>query len=350
MPYRTGAEQVVPYQVSDLYATMAEEDGVVTKLTDKSILVTYKSGKTRAVQIGRRYGSAAGITIPHMLVTSLKEGQAVKFGQAIAFNTGYFEEDLLNPGFLVFKTAMLVNVALFEDPLTDEDSSCISYRLSKRMNTQMTKIKNVIVNFDQDVTMVPKADTLVNSTDILCVIGDASTAGKNYFSDNSLDTLKLLSRHTPMSGIDGRLEKIEVYYHGEIEDMSPTLQALAKESDKQLTKLRKDMGKSAMTGIVDEGFRIDGSPLSLDTMVIKFYITTDVSAGVADKAVVAHQIKTVISKTIEDDVVTESGMPIDMLFGRKSLAARIVLSADIVGTSTLILQLIGKHAAKAYRS
>ena len=349
MPFRTGAEQAVPYQVSDLYATMAEEDGVVTKLTEKSILVTYKSGKTRSVELGRRYGSAAGITIPHYLLTTLKEGQTVRFGQTIAFNQGYFEEDLLNPGFLVFKTAMLANIALFEIPLTHEDSSCISYRLSKRLNTKMTKIKNVIVSFDQEVTQVPKVNAPVMSSDILCVIGDASTVGKNYFSDNSLDTLKLLSRHTPTSGIDGVLERIEVYYHGEIEDMSPSLQALTKESDKQLTKLRKDMGKSAMTGTVDEGYRIEGSPLSLDTLVLKYYITTDVSAGVADKVVVSHQLKTVISKTIDDDIVTESGMPIDMFFGRTSLSARIVLSADIIGTSTLILQLIGKEAVKAYR-
>lgn len=350
MPFRTGAEQVIPYQVGDLYATMAEEDGVVTAVNEKSVVVTYKSGATKAVEIGRRFGSAAGLTVPHQIVTPLKAGQPVKAGMAIAFNTGFFEEDMLNPGYLVFKFATLATVALFESPMTDEDSSCISYRLSKKLTSQMTKEKNVFVNFDQIVSAIPKIGEKLLSSDILCIIENESTAGKNYFQEASLDTLKMLNKDTPPAGIDGVLERIEIYYHGEIEDMSPSLKALVKESDRRIAKQRKEMGKSALTGAVDEGFRIEGTPLDLDSLVIRFFITTDVSAGVADKAVVANQIKTVVSETIDDDIVTESGTPVDMFFGRKSLGARIVTSPDLIGTSIMAQQLMGKAFVAAYRS
>lgn len=336
--------------VNDLFCTTAQEDGVVTSLTDEAILITYKSGKTKAVEIGRRFGSASGMTIPHTLVTPMKAGQSFKAGQTIAFNKDFFEEDFFNPGFLVYKGSLMANVALYESPLTDEDASLISYRLAKRLQTKMSKVKPVTIDFTQEVTMMVKEGDTVSSTDILCLIDDVSTAGKEYFSRDSLDMLRTVNKFTPTAGIDGVIERIEVRYHGETEDMSESLRVITNASDRRLAKLRKGLGKTVVTGEVDEGFRIDGSPLDFESCVIKFYITTDVSAGVADKIVVSGQLKSVISKVMDDDVVSEFGVPVDVAYGRKSVQARIVTSADLVGTSTLCLRLIGKMTVKAYGS
>jgi hypothetical protein len=101
---------------------------------------------------------------------------------------------------------------------------------------------------------------------------------------------------------------------------------------------------------VDDGFRVEGDPLALDTLAIKVYITSLVSAGVGDKGVFAHQMKTVFGEIMTEDVKTESGVLVDAIFGQNSVDARIVLSPAVVGTTATLLGVLGKRALKAYRS
>jgi hypothetical protein len=51
---------------------------------------------------------------------------------------------------------------------------------------------------------------------------------------------------------------------------------------------------------------------------------------------------------LPEPIVTESGETVDAIFGRRSVQARIVLSSDIIGTTNVLLKLIGKEAAKLY--
>lgn len=46
---------------------------------------------------------------------------------------------------------------------------------------------------------------------------------------------------------------------------------------------------------------------------------------------------------------TEDGEKIDALFGYRAIAARIVLSPDIIGTTTTLLKVIGSKAVKLYK-
>ena len=64
--------------------------------------------------------------------------------------------------------------------------------------------------------------------------------------------------------------------------MSDSLREIAEISDKEMVKRNRSYGKTAFTGSVSDDFRVDGDPLNLDTMAIRIYITTDVSAGVGD--------------------------------------------------------------------
>lgn len=47
---------------------------------------------------------------------------------------------------------------------------------------------------------------------------------------------------------------------------------------------------------------------------------------------------------------TESGIPIDAIFGYQSIANRIVLSAEIMGTTNALLKLISKDVVDIYRA
>lgn len=351
---RTGYEQVVAQRTSDMYAAAALFDGKVVAVTKNGVQVEYDDGTPggtrKGYEIGRRYGDAAGLVIPHTVVSNVKVGQVFKKGEILTYNTGFFEKDVLNPKNVVWKIGVLVKTALMELNETLEDSSAISQRVADMLVTPVTKIIPIVVNFDQQVHRLVKIGDSVNSEDILCIIQDAVTSNAGLFDEESLDTLRILSNQTPQAKTKGVIERIEVFYHGDIEDMSDSLRVIAEAADRDLAARRKSIGKKVLTGSVDEGFRIEGDPLSLDSLAIRIYITGDVEAGEADKGVFANQMKTVFGKKFKGEYKTQTGERIDAIFGQKSIDDRIVNSPPIIGTTNVLLRLITELACKAYRS
>jgi hypothetical protein len=346
---RTGYEQVLAHRTSDLFATTAEENGRVISKSENGIIIRYDSGKTVGIELGRRYGQAEGLTIPHMVQSELTEGDSFKTGDIISYNTGFFERDVLNPKQVVWKAGLLVNTVLLESNQTLEDASSISPRLAEQLKTAQTKVKTVVVEFGQQLHNVVQVGSAVNPENILCTIADETASNANLLDEESLNTLRLLENKTPTAKIKGVVERIEVFYHGDKEDMSSTLLALANASDREMAKRHRSRGKTAFNGQVMDDFRVDNEPLALDTAAIRFYITSEVPAGVGDKGVFCNQMKTVFSEVLPQEMRTESGVIIDAVFGQKSIDDRIVNSPGIIGTTNTLLQVIGKKATQIYR-
>lgn len=345
---RTGYEQVVAQRTSDLFAKAAEKPGKVKEVNESGIVVEYNDGEVKGYEIGRRFGKAAGLTIPHELVTEMKVGQKFDVGDILTYNKGYFEKDILNPNNVVWKAGIIAKTVLMELPGTLEDSSIISAKVGKLLATKITKEKNIIVSFDQSVHKLVKVGSKVTSEDILCIIEDAVTANTDIFDKESIETLRSLGAMVPQAKCIGVVERIEVYYRGDKEDMSDTLRAIANASDRELGKRSKETAKTVFTGSVDEEFRIENEQLSLDTAVIKIYITSDVDASLGDKGVFCNQMKTVFGGVFDKKVETESGQEIDAIFSYLSIQARIVNSPILIGTGTTLLDIIGKKAASLY--
>lgn len=348
-PLRTGYEQVLAQRTDDLFAYTAKQKGKVTKVTKQAITITYEDGTTRSVELGRRFGTAAGSTFPHSVVTDLKVGDTFKEGDVVSYNEDYFTPDTLNPNRVVWKAGLMVKTAICESPDTLEDSSAISERVADELSTNMTKVRTLVIPFDQTVRRMVASGTKVDTESILCTIEDAVTAENDLFNEDTLDTLRILSANTPRAKYAGTVERIEVFYHGDIEDMSESLQALAIESDKELAKRQRALGKPVVTGSVDGGVRFESDPLELDTLAIKIYITSPVSAGIGDKGVFGNQLKTVFARVMGGVNETETGTPVDAIFGYQSISDRIVLSPEIMGTTNTLLRVISKRVAKAYR-
>lgn len=347
-PLRTGYEQVIAHRTDDLYAYTAKAAGKITKLSPKAITVTYEDGSSKTVELGRRFGVAAGAVMPHEVVTSLKLNDHVEAGDCIAYNTNYFELDKLNPKQAVWKAGVLLKTAIMESTDTLEDSSAISERAAALMETKLTEIRSITVTFDQSVRNLLPVGSTVDAESILCTIEDAVSAQNNLLDDDSLDTLRLIASNTPRAKAKGVIEKIEVFYHGDIDDLSPTLQELAQASDRDRKREARELGKQYSPGRVDDALRVDGNPLPQDHLVIRVYITKTVPAGVGDKGVVANQMKTIFGRVLAGRNETESGVPIDAIFGYQSISDRIVLSPEIMGTTNTLLKVISLRAVAVY--
>ena len=347
---RTGYEQVIGQRTNDLFSYAARKPGKVVSVKPEGIIVHYDDGETRGIELGRRFGNDSGLVFAHEVKTNFKEGDTFNKGDILSYNEGFFEPDLLNPKNMVWKQGIMVNTVLWESSQTLEDASAISKKLAGMLSTNLTKVKTVKVVFDQNIRNIVSVGTAVNHETILCIIEDAVTSNSNLFDEDSLNTLRLLSSQAPTAKLKGVVEKIEVFYHGDKEDMSDSLRTIANNSDRELSIKAKATGKKGFTGEVGEELRFDGDPLAFEQMAIRFYITTEVPSGIGDKGVFSNQLKTVFSEVLDHDVSTESGETIDAVFGSKSLQARIVHSPFIIGTSNKVLELIGKKAVNTYFS
>ncbi|MNS74786.1 hypothetical protein D3C72_1082700 [compost metagenome] len=131
--------------------------------------------------------------------------------------------------------------------------------------------------------------------------------------------------------------------------MSPSMQRLAKQGDKERKEFAAAMGEPAFTGEVDFSFRIKGEPIDPDNVAIRIYIDHDVSAGMGDKGVVANQMKTIISGVFSGENYLESGEPLDLKFANSSVEERMVLSPKLIASTNLIMSRLSKHVAAVYR-
>jgi hypothetical protein len=348
-PIRTGYEKIIGLRTSDLYHTAAQRDGEITKVNRHAIEVTYKDGSVKAVELGRRFGSVENIKIPHDIVTHLKVGDKVKRGDTVAYNTLFFEPDPLDTKHALWKQGVLLNVAFMEMKETLEDSCAISQEAARLLETQMTKVRDIVVTKDQAVHDVLPVGTVVEVNSILCTLEDPITADQSVFDDSSMSTLKLLAAHNPKAKISGTVEKIEVFYNvADIEDLSASLQDIAHASDLERKRKAKELHLPYASGKVTDDLRLDGDPLLAGTVAIRFYITVDVAQGVGDKLVLGNQLKSVVGKVMDGVNETVEGEAIDMIFSYAGVDNRLTLSTPLMGTTNVLLELIGKKAAELY--
>lgn len=347
---RTGYEYVIGNRTTDMFAYTAKDDGKVVSINQKGIIVEYSDGSRKGVALGRIYGKAEGSIYPHDIVSDLKEGQVFKKGDPIAYNTGFFERDMLDPSKIIMKNATLVKAVLFESNQTHEDSSAISKRLSTVFAAKTTKMRNFVIDFNQNLLNVVKLGEKVSPKDILMIIEDEITSGNSSFDEASLLTLKKLSNQAPRASYLGTVDKIEIFYNGDKADMSSSLKALADRSDRIMIDSCKASGKPVITGEVNSDYRVSGVPLAMDKAEIRFYITIETNTGVGDKIVTANQMKSVVGEVMDYNMTTEDGTEIDFVFGFRSVFARIVNSPTIMGTTNTLLKLIATKASKLYNS
>ena len=345
---QTGFENVIPYRTSSMFAVMADKDGTVISLNEFGIIVKFSDGELKGVKLGKRYGKAEGSTYPHTIVTPLKMGGKFKAGEPIAYNSNFFEEDFFNKKKLVMKSSLNTKVALMESSQTHEDCSSISANLHNKLTTKTIKTMSFVVEFKQGIRAICKVGSELTPKSILMIIEDETTANMDIFDEKSVEALKRLSNKAPKAKVNGKLDKIEVFYHGDKADMSPSLRKLANESDNYLKDVLKSSNDEIYSCEVTEDYRVGGNPLLLDRAEIKMHIEVSLNAGVGDKGVFANQMKSVFGEVLDYDIVSEDGEVIDSIFGYRSIANRVVLSPLLIGTTSTLLKLIGNKAAKIY--
>ena len=346
---RTGYDSVVAHRTPDLFAKTAEEALTVVSVTATGIILENAEGKRLGYEIGRRFGNAAGLVIPHNVVTPLKVGDKVSIGEPIIYNDGFFEPDFFNPKQIVLKMSRVMPTLLFDSIETFEDANAISPRVHEALSTKVTEVKTIVVAFDQVVHNVVSEGDRVEADTVLCTIEDAMGGNAGSYDQATLDTLRIVGAQTPRAHVKGKVERVDVFYHGEKERMTSSLKEMCDASDRVMKRRAIAANKPAYTGSVDSAMRIEGNPLMPEQVAIRIYITHSLGHSVGDKLVVANQMKSVTGEIMEEDLVTEKGDIIDVWFSLRSVYARIVNSPIDIGSTNTLLKVLGKEMVKAYK-
>ena len=346
---RTGYERIIPQRTDELFALTAKQPGKVLDVTDRFVRVEYADGSLKSYPIGRRYGIAAGVTYPHSILSNVVKDQVFSEGDCLVFNEHYFAKDPLNPTQVIWKGGALIKTALLESPDTLEDSSVISQDVAGLLETQITKVRDITISFDQVIHNLVSIGDSVDIDSILCTIEDAVTSQSKLFDDTSIDTLRLIAANNPKAKFKGVVEEIEFFYNGEIDDLSESLQQLARQSDLQRRRRARELGQTYTSGRVDGSLRIEGNPLPFENAVIRVYITGNVGAGIGDKAVFGNQMKTIFGRVMTGRNETMDGEPIGALFAMQSIDARMIGSPPLIGTTNTLMKVVSKRVVEVYR-
>lgn len=342
-PVRTGGESVIGNLVNDMFASKARADGTVKKVKKDVVIVEYDDPNIPDDHffVGRRYGIVTGKTIPHDIYTDMVPEQRVFEGYVVAWNSGFFERDLMAKGGVVWKRGILANVALVDGPETIEDSCRVGSVLSDKLTMPTSYVKEITGTFEQAISGLVELGTEVDSGQVLAYLEDSVTAGTDAFSEMGLSGLDSLARLSPKAEKDGTVRRIEVIYNGDVENASEAVRDLIQEHD----ALRARDARKYKDGRVTTGYASD---LPVDTFIVRITIDSTNAAADCDKIVVGHQLKTVISSVLVGENKTEDGQDIDVFFAGIGINDRIVMAVIYDGMLTVLVQKSNEEALDAF--
>lgn len=306
-------------------------------------------------KFGTKFTSVQGSYLKQTIIPNVKIGDKISKGDVIAYNTGFFERDMFDPTQITWKHGIMANVVLMESDSTIEDSNAITEAFSKRMQMEPAHLRTLELNSKTSIRDLIPIGTEVQTTDLLCSLEDSDIASLTSDDDYAvIDLLNELNRKAPRARYHGIVEEIDVFYSCPIEDMHPTVAALVTQINKRklkLAKLAKDTHKASdyvEPSLVQPGTKYHGIEFTKDTILIMIYISEKINHDIGSKSVLGLQMKTILSNIIEQPIYSESGYPIDMIFGARGVNNRLVTSPLTLGTGNRCLFEIGRQSVDFY--
>lgn len=345
--YRTGSERSMIGRMSQEFGAIAKDQGVVKSADSKHIVIEYKDGTEDRYQIGNIEVSAEGTYYPHLLKTTLKSGDKVKEGDVLYYNDNFFVPSELDKGKVDYSLGINTFTAFREANYTIEDSCAISEDLGRKLKTSVTKVKSKVVNFDQEVSNVLMPGDKVDLDTVLFQIQDGFTDEMD--DDELAQALQRYSAFILKSGVVGVINKVEVAYNGEPEEMSESLRHLTALSEKTRKQTAKHKGEQYHPNKTNRYVRIDGQQVESKQAIIIYHIALDLGMGVADKLVFASQLKSTVGQVLFGENKTLEGEPIDAIFGALSGINRTTLSVYKQGGVNTFLRYVGEEAYKLWK-
>lgn len=349
-----GIDEIAAAYVTDEFAVMAENDGVVLESNEDYMIIQYKNNKKQAVPIGHRqsFNAASGFYVDNQLIANFQPGEKFKQNDILAYHKNYFSKDV--DGVVRMNLGPLAKVAFMETYSTYEDAGMMTEKFSRKMATTLSMQQRFKINATEDIDFIVKVGDEVEIGDPLIKFGLGDTGDKavdNFLkafqSTDVIDTAKrtMTAKHA------GKVVAVNMYTCKSMDKLSPSLYNLLSEHFKQNIKRRKILDKHDKSSSV---YKL-GTLYSLPTEPLKgstiMGITTDVLIdiyiehtdiqSVGDKAVAYGAMKQITSEIIPEGLEPYSesapNEEISMFVNSSSILKRMVPSVLVIAAGNKVL-------------
>lgn len=322
---RTGYENIIPHRVSELYAKIAKDEGVVTEVLPDCLTVTYKDGLTDKYPLGLVIGEASGEYHRHTRFTDHKVGDKFRKGDVIGWDSDWFKRDPFCPGQVALVAGKMYRLTMVEDQDVYEDSVAVSKQMAMEARTPFIKVNRFPVEVVNNLNMKVKVGDKIEQDAILCEIEEPHLVEGEMLPDfqenaNKYGIKQIRAKH------HGTITKIDVIYNAPIDTMSESIKQLVVKKDKERKRLTQVLGKGADTNAISGAFNVNRPVLAQGKAYIMIYIEALDASTNADKWVFGNQMKMTTGRIMDRELKTESGKVVDAKVSCKGAFNRMVLS------------------------
>lgn len=347
-----GADEAMPYLVSDMFAFKAKKDGIIKEIVNDPnnknsyMLIEYKDGTHDFIDLSETIekNSDGGYYVPLKLDTDMKVGQRVKADQVIAYDKMSFSNSLGESDNLAVNIGTLAKVAIMNTDEGYEDSAALTEEFARRLGT------DVIVNIEK--TIDKNANVfLMKKIGEQIMEGDTILSYQNAYDDevaNSIlrnlaltqEEISELGRNPVISTHSGILTDIKIYRTVDLDELSPSLQALVKAYEDPIKKKKEIYKANGLdTSLLPVTKKMDNTGKTknvYDGVKIEFYIKYTDNMAIGDKVVFYSANKGTIKYLIPEGQEPYSEFRpeehIDAFVSISAINGRMVCSTQIYGS------------------
>lgn len=318
-----------------------------------------KLADTDIFQFGIQHSSISGSYLEQDVRLNVKEGEKVKRGDIIAYNSGFFEPSPDGKNVL-WKHGVYARTAIQESEHTFEDSDAVTSEFGQRMTLRSTHVRDIRLDTETAISNFVNVGDHINNIDPICMLDDRAVQEINI-SDNqeANDMLADMVRIAPKAKYTGTVAKIDVYYACDIDEMHPSVAKVVKKIVAQKrAQARTVAGTDKAYRFIEPkplpvGTKFKGINFEANTILFQVYITEGLGAGIGDKLVFGNSLKSIIAKVMEKFPMSVSSKNelkgIDACFSSASINNRIITSPIIQGCTERLMRKLNKNFIDVYR-
>ena len=360
-----GVDEIVPSYMTDEFSVTAEEDGKVVDMNDDYMIVQYKSGKKRAIEIGHResFNSGSGFYIDNKLKPALKLNDSFKQNDILAYHEKFFSQDI--DGVVRMNIGPLTKVAFTGIYATYEDAGIVTEKLSKRLATKLSMCQEIKLHETDDIEKIVSIGDEIEVSDPLVTFGMGDTGDKAV--DNFLRAFQGTdfidsAKRVVKSEHSGTVAMIKMYTNKSMDKLSPSLRKLLTKHFEENKKKRAILDKhdggpsSYKMGLV---YEYPTEPLTDPTIkgrscdvLIEIYIEHEDEAGIGDKCAAYGANKQIISEVVppgqEPYTESEPNEEIYAFVAPASILKRMIPSVVIIAAANKVLVKLKKQVTEMW--
>jgi len=353
-----GFDEVVPAYLTDEFSVLADEDGKVLEETEDYLIVQYKSGKKRSINIGHRqsFNSGSGFYVDNKLLSNFHQGDSFKKDDILAYHERFFSKD--SDGIVRENIGPLAKVAFTGIYSTYEDAGIMTAKMSKRLATKITMKQMFKLNATDDIERIVQVGDEVEIGDPLITFGLGDTGDKavdNFLrafqdkdgTNSAIDSAKRILR----SKEAGTVVDVKIYTCKSLDRLSPSLFNIVDGHFKENIRRRRTLDKYERgNNVYKMGMLYDRptEPLKGSTIkgitcdvLVEVYIEHGDECSVGDKCVAYAASKQIISEVIPEGLEPYSESrpdeEISMFVASSSILKRMIPSVVVIAAGNKCL-------------